>query len=170
MSFTLYEFRVAPDEEDDERSQRASGDDTPTADGTAHTGPPKPASPTAPSTIANSSLYTWVAQERFPLFVKVTRGKFGNLLSTRKLVVIAVLEENKIGELTPEMEEFRDMVRAVIDRDDPKDGPYRFDYSFFRIRRTEYDKFISGRASSSAGPARPSWPTRLRWRRCRFRA
>jgi hypothetical protein len=31
-------------------------------------------------------------------------------------VVIAVLEENKIGELTPEMEEFRDMVRSVIER------------------------------------------------------
>ena len=65
-----------------------------------------------------------MAQERFPLYVKVTRGKFHNLLSTRKLVVIAVLEENKIGELTPEMEEFRDMLRAVIQRDEDGERKY----------------------------------------------
>ena len=46
----------------------------------------------------------------------MTRGKFGSILSTKKYVVIAVLEENKIGELTPEMEEFRDMVKSVIER------------------------------------------------------
>ena len=52
-------------------------------------------------------------RERFPLFAKVTRGRFSHVLSTRKLVALAVLEENKIGELTPEMEEFRDMLRHV---------------------------------------------------------
>ena len=31
----------------------------------------------------------------------------------RKYLVLAVLAENKIGELTPEMEEFRDMLAAV---------------------------------------------------------
>lgn len=60
----------------------------------------------------------------------MTRGRFHNLLSTRKLVVIAVLEENKIGELTPEMEEFRDMVRAVIDRDEASEGEQRYRTKF----------------------------------------
>lgn len=77
-----------------------------------------------------AQLYTWVAQERFPLFVKVTRGKFHNLLSTKKLVVIAVLEENKIGELTPEMEEFRDMLHSVIQRDEDGERKYRVKFQF----------------------------------------
>jgi len=58
----------------------------------------------------------WVQQERFPQFVKITRGKFNHLLSTRKLLVMAVLEENRIGQLTPDMEEFRGMVKAVQER------------------------------------------------------
>ena len=37
-------------------------------------------------------------------------------MSTRKYVVMAVLEENKIGELTPEMEEFRYMLKFVVER------------------------------------------------------
>ena len=47
---------------------------------------------------------------------QITRGKFHHLLSTRKLLVMAVLEENRIGQLTPDMEEFRGMVRAVLER------------------------------------------------------
>lgn len=43
----------------------------------------------------------------------MTRGKFHHLLSVQKYLVLAVLSENKIGELTPEMEEFRDMLAAV---------------------------------------------------------
>ena len=41
-------------------------------------------------------------------------------MSTKKFVVIAVLEENKIGEMTPEMEEFRDMLRSVVERNREK--------------------------------------------------
>ena len=37
-------------------------------------------------------------------------------MSTRKYVVMAVLEENKIGEITPEMEDFRGMLRSVHSR------------------------------------------------------
>lgn len=72
--------------------------------------------PTEPTSIVNSSLHSWVAQERFPLFVKITRGKFHHILSTQKLIVIAVLEQNKIGELSPEMEDFKEMVLNVIMR------------------------------------------------------
>ena len=63
----------------------------------------------------NDSLKTWVMRERFPQFVKVTRGKFSHLLSTRKLLVMCVLEENKLGELTPDMESFRAMIESVVD-------------------------------------------------------
>jgi thioredoxin domain-containing protein 10 len=52
-----------------------------------------------PITLANSSLHAWVAAERFPLFVKVTRGRFGNIMATRKLIVLAVLEENKLDQV-----------------------------------------------------------------------
>ena len=50
----------------------------------------------------------------FSRFFQVSRGKFHHVLSTRKFVVLAVLEENKIGELTPEMEEFRDMLKSIV--------------------------------------------------------
>jgi len=113
------------DANDDTREARSLSGESDTAGSS-----PPPGTPTAPSTIANDSLYTWVAQERFPLFVKVTRGKFHNLLSTKKLVVIAVLEENKIGELTPEMEEFRDMLHSVIQRDEDGERKYRVKFQF----------------------------------------
>ena len=47
---------------------------------------------------------------------QITRGKFNHLLSTHKLLVMAVLEENRIGQITLDMEEFRGMVRAVLER------------------------------------------------------
>lgn len=73
------------------------------------------ADPTLPTTVTNLSLYSWVTVERFPLFLKVTRAKLNNVLATKKLLVMAVLEENKIDEITPEMEDFRDMLRRLIE-------------------------------------------------------
>ena len=67
-----------------------------------------------PLTAENSSLSTWIIRERFPLFAKVTRGKFGQLMATKKLLAIAVLEENKIEKLTTEMEAFRDMLHKLV--------------------------------------------------------
>jgi hypothetical protein len=58
-------------------------------------------------------LAAWINKERFPKFVKVTRARFGHLLNTKKLLVMAVLEENKIGHISPEMEEFRAMLMQV---------------------------------------------------------
>jgi len=45
--------------------------------------------------------------------LQVTRGKWGALMSTGKFLALAVLEENKIGEISPDMEEFRDMLKSV---------------------------------------------------------
>jgi len=61
------------------------------------------------------SLHHWVLRERFPRFVKVTRGRFSQLMSTKKLLVMAVLEENKLGEITPDMEAFRTMLHSVME-------------------------------------------------------
>jgi len=76
--------------------------------------------PTLPTTVTNLSLYTWVTVERFPLFLKVTRAKLNNVLATKKLLVMAVLEENKIDEITPEMEDFKDMLRRLIENNREK--------------------------------------------------
>jgi len=81
--------------------------------------PPTPG-PTQPTNVLNTSLYKWMMGERFPLFVKVTRGKFGNIMTTNKYVVIAVLEENKLLEITPEMEQFKSVVRKVIEENRDK--------------------------------------------------
>ena len=62
-----------------------------------------------------ANLQHWILRERFPKFVKVTRGRFSHLMSTKKLLVMAVLEENKLGELTPDMENFRSMIHMVME-------------------------------------------------------
>jgi len=67
-----------------------------------------------PLSIENSSLSAWITRERFPVFVKITRGRFGNVLATKKLIVMAVLEENKLEKITPEMEEFREMMQKLV--------------------------------------------------------
>ena len=72
------------------------------------------ASPTPATSVVTTSLYSWVIRERFPMFTKVTRGKFSKIMATRKYVVIAVLEENKLEQITPEMEQFRELVRGVV--------------------------------------------------------
>ena len=69
--------------------------------------------PPTPS-VVNTSLYSWVTRERFPLFAKVTRGRFGKFLATNKYVVIAVVEENKLSEVSEEMLEFKEMVRRIV--------------------------------------------------------
>lgn len=56
-------------------------------------------------------------------------------MSTKKYVVIAVLEENKIGELTPEMEEFRDMLKLVVHRNQDR---YR---DHFQVRMNSAKKW-----------------------------
>ena len=90
-----------------ERMERSSGQeeqDTTTA----------PAEGSPP--LHQTGFYHWMQAERFPLFAKVTRGRFSKMLATNKFVVIAVLEENKLGEIEPDQEIFRDLVREVIEQ------------------------------------------------------
>lgn len=62
----------------------------------------------------NETLYKWVNAERFPTFPKITRGNINQLFLTNKNLVLAVVEENQLEEIAPDMLEFRDMVESVI--------------------------------------------------------
>merc|ERR1712226_664868 len=70
------------------------------------------------------SLRTWILRERFPKFVKVTRGRFNHLMSTKKLLVMAVVEENKLGELSPDHEAFKSMLSTVLETNIDKYRPH----------------------------------------------
>lgn len=59
-------------------------------------------------------MYNWINEERFETFPKVTRGNINELMQTKKYIVLVVVEENKLQEISPEMIEFRDMVESVI--------------------------------------------------------
>lgn len=62
----------------------------------------------------NETLYKWVNAERFSTFPKVTRGNINQLYLTNKNLVLAVVEENQLEEVAPDMLEFKDMVESVI--------------------------------------------------------
>lgn len=49
------------------------------------------------------SLKYWINHERFPTMVEITPGNFHQVMKTNKFIVLAVLEEDKIGRLTPNM-------------------------------------------------------------------
>ncbi|XP_015125052.1 protein disulfide-isomerase TMX3 [Diachasma alloeum] len=62
----------------------------------------------------NATVYNWVNAERFSTFPKVTRGNINQLFLTNKYLVLAVVEENAVEDVAPDMLEFRDMVESVI--------------------------------------------------------
>ncbi|CAO1300067.1 unnamed protein product [Diamesa hyperborea] len=62
----------------------------------------------------NDSLHTWISQERFLTFPKITRENMYQLKQTKKYLVLAVVEENKLNELETHELEFRDMVEQLI--------------------------------------------------------
>lgn len=111
---TFYPFDGEPTSERQERALEDTNSEE------VATNAPTAPTPTEPTSVLNTSLYGWVTAERFPLFVKVTRGKFSNIMATNKFVVIAVLEENKLLEISPEMEDFKDMIRQVIEKNREK--------------------------------------------------
>lgn len=62
----------------------------------------------------NDSMYKWINEERFATFPKVTRGNINEILQTKKYIVLVVVEENKLQEISPDMLAFRNMVEGVI--------------------------------------------------------
>lgn len=51
----------------------------------------------------NASMFDWINVERFATFPKVTRGSINQLFQTKKYLVLAVVEENKLLEIPTEM-------------------------------------------------------------------
>ena len=95
--FTQFVEEKREEVEDEKRTVREAGE-----------------SPDSSLSVVNTSLYSWVTRERFPLFAKVTRGRFGKFLATNKFVVIAVVEENKLEQVSDEMVAFKEMVRKIV--------------------------------------------------------
>lgn len=62
----------------------------------------------------NNSLHTWVTQEKFLTFPKISRENLYQLRQTNKFLVLAVVEENKLNELMTHELEFRDMIEQII--------------------------------------------------------
>lgn len=62
----------------------------------------------------NETIHHWVNVERFISFPKITRFNFNQLLKTKKLLVLVVVEEDKLNQITTHELEFRDMVEGVI--------------------------------------------------------
>lgn len=62
----------------------------------------------------NDSLNRWVNEERFAVFPKVTRANIHQIRQTKKYLVLAVVEENKLNEIVSLELEFRDMVETII--------------------------------------------------------
>ena len=62
----------------------------------------------------NETLFKWINAERFPTFPKVTQGNIDQLYLTNKNLVLAVVEENLLEELTTEMLDFKTMVETII--------------------------------------------------------
>lgn len=85
----------------------------------------------------NETLYKWVNAERFPTFPKVTRGNINQLFLTNKNLVLAVVEENQLEEVAPDMLEFKDMVESLIKSKREKYHEYVYLLTHF-YRNTEY--------------------------------
>ncbi|CAG4950064.1 unnamed protein product [Colias eurytheme] len=62
----------------------------------------------------NSTLDKWVHSERFGFFPKITRSNFNELLDIEKYLVITVVSENKLNEITQTEKDFKDMVEGII--------------------------------------------------------
>lgn len=65
-------------------------------------------------TTLNDSIHNWIIQEKFLTFPKISRENLHQLRQTKKYLVIAVVEENKLQELETHEQEFKDMIEAII--------------------------------------------------------
>nr|XP_014095597.1 protein disulfide-isomerase TMX3 [Bactrocera oleae] len=62
----------------------------------------------------NDTIHHWVNVERFITFPKITRFNMNQLMKTKKYLVVAVVEEDKLNQVATHELEFRDMVEGVI--------------------------------------------------------
>lgn len=62
----------------------------------------------------NTTLDRWINSERFGFFPKITRANLNHLMETEKYIVIAVVSENKLNEITQTERDFKDMIEGLI--------------------------------------------------------
>ncbi|XP_049873957.1 protein disulfide-isomerase TMX3-like [Pectinophora gossypiella] len=62
----------------------------------------------------NVTLDKWINTERFGFFPKITRSNINELMDTEKYIVIVVVSENKLSEITQTERDFKDMVEGII--------------------------------------------------------
>ncbi|KAF7273179.1 thioredoxin-related transmembrane protein 3 [Rhynchophorus ferrugineus] len=62
----------------------------------------------------NKTLHQWISEERFETFPKITSDNINEYMQTRKYLVLVIVEENKIKQISPEMLEFRNKVEHLI--------------------------------------------------------
>ncbi|GBP19903.1 Protein disulfide-isomerase TMX3 [Eumeta japonica] len=62
----------------------------------------------------NSTLDKWINAERFGTFPKITRSNINQLMDTEKYLVLVVVSENKLNEISQTEKDFKDMVEGII--------------------------------------------------------
>lgn len=62
----------------------------------------------------NVSLDKWINSERFGFFPRITRANINDLMDTEKYIVIVIVSENKLNEITQTEQDFKDMVEGII--------------------------------------------------------
>ncbi|CAK1586106.1 unnamed protein product [Parnassius mnemosyne] len=62
----------------------------------------------------NTTLDRWINSERFGFFPKITRANINDIMDIQKYIVIAIVSENKLGEITQTEKDFKEMVESII--------------------------------------------------------
>lgn len=62
----------------------------------------------------NTSMHRWINEERFETFPKITEGNFNEILQTKKYIVVVVVEDNKLQQVSKEMYEFKNLMESMI--------------------------------------------------------
>lgn len=62
----------------------------------------------------NITLDRWINAERFGTFPKITRSNINQLMETEKYIVLVIVSENKVQEISQTEKDFMDMVEGII--------------------------------------------------------
>ncbi|XP_050299858.1 protein disulfide-isomerase TMX3 [Anthonomus grandis grandis] len=61
-----------------------------------------------------SELYKWINVERFSTFPRISAENIKEVMQTEKYLVLAIVDENKVNHIPPDMIEFRNKVETLI--------------------------------------------------------
>lgn len=62
----------------------------------------------------NNTMEQWINAERFGFFPKITSFNINQIMDIKKYIVIVVVSENKLGEITQTERDFKNMVESII--------------------------------------------------------